>query len=268
MNGIEETRPKNWLELQRFVFDDPWPSHAGKFHSNLIHRGMGNADWKMASSLERRGLVSREKDLIRNFQKYARDVGVDSRKEWEWLTIGQHHGLPTRLLDWTYSPLVALHFATSDWQSSHDAVVWSLDYVRVLDRLPKAVRKALKDDAAAFTTQMLDEANLHPTDLPPKSGSDEAYMIVLEPPSLDERVVNQYAGLSAMSRPGVDIEDWLRSFKEPVAQKLVIPANLKAEVREKLDKSNINERVIYPGLDGLSTWLARYYATPERKWIK
>jgi hypothetical protein len=48
-----------------------------------------------------------------------------------------------------------------------------------------------------------------------------------------------------------------------LVRRIVIPAELKWEVRDKLDQANITERVLFPGLDGLSRWVARYYA-PRR----
>jgi len=52
--------------------------------------------------------------------------------------------------------------------------------------------------------------------------------------------------------------DWLHK-KPDIWRKIVIPADLKWEIRDKLDQSNITERVLFPGLDGMCSWLARQY---------
>jgi hypothetical protein len=61
-----------------------------------------------------------------------------------------------------------------------------------------------------------------------------------------------------MSDPEILMNDWLNDHEE-LYFRLIIPAELKWEVRDKLDQSNITERMIYPGLDGLSRWLSRWY---------
>jgi hypothetical protein len=66
-----------------------------------------------------------------------------------------------------------------------------------------------------------------------------------------------------MSRPELRLDEWLER-RPQIARRVVVPAELKWEVRDKLDQSNVTERVLFPGLDGLSRWLARYYAPRDR----
>ena len=61
-----------------------------------------------------------------------------------------------------------------------------------------------------------------------------------------------------MSAPTARIDDWIEHHPA-LCRKIVIPAALKWEVRDKLDQCNVTERVLFPGLDGLSRWLARQY---------
>jgi hypothetical protein len=88
--------------------------------------------------------------------------------------------------------------------------------------------------------------------------SKRPFVIFFEPPSIDPRIVNQFALFSLMSSPVARLDDWLGSHPA-LARRIVIPAALKWEIRDKLDQANINERVLFPGLDGLSRWLTRYY---------
>ena len=111
--------------------------------------------------------------------------------------------------------------------------------------------------ARVFTTHMLNEA------VQSLTGFDrqaiDPLVVFMEPPSLDSRIVNQYGLFSLITDAQTSLDAWLPE-RQGVYRKIVIPKELKWEIRDKLDQSNINERVLFPGLDGLSQYLKRYYS--------
>src|SRR5690606_33291416 len=71
-----------------------------------------------------------EEHILRNFVRYSRAFLMSPPvNDWELLVLAQHHGVPTRLLDWTYSPLVAAHFATGNPGVRTDRTIWRLDWM-------------------------------------------------------------------------------------------------------------------------------------------
>jgi hypothetical protein len=209
--------------------------------------------------------VELERHLLRNFRKYAHRNVVERDSVWNWLAVAQHHGLPTRLMDWTYSPLVATHFALTNLENYHtDGAVWVVNYVQAHQRLPERLKRALAvEGAQVFTVEML--AEQVPT-LPELSGlAADPFVIFFEPPSIDDRIVNQFAFFSTLSDPSARMDRWLESHPG-IWRRIIIPARLKWEFRDRLDQANITERVLFPGLDGLSKWLMRHYSpkTPHQ----
>ena len=253
---------KNWLDVVDELYKGSWNKELQRFRSPFAFRGLASAEHTLKSTLVR--LAGDKADarrlelaLLRNFRKYARAEAPGADSIWDWLALGQHRGLPTRLLDWTYSPLVALHFATEDPAAfDRDGVVWCVDFVQANKRIPKRLQRMLREEGSdTFTAEMLATfENLRDFD----RLSRNPFVVFLEPPAIDRRILNQLALFSLMSDPAGTFDDWAREHPE-LCRQVIVPAALKWEIRDKLDQANINERVLFPGLDGLSQWLARYY---------
>ena len=250
----------SWRELDDALADPGFGRHEHRVHSTLVFRGLARSTYSNVSSLARLSgeYPKLERHLIRNFRKYAHREAPGPTM-WDWLSLAQHHGLPTRLLDWTFSPLVALHFATASWPQD-DAVLLAVDCEGAHSLLPDSLRGELaREGALVFTTEML-AAQASDLDEFDEHGRDEdPFVLFFEPPSLDERIVNQAAVLSAMSNPEFQMEEWLEAHPD-LWRAWRVPPAVKAEVRERLDQSNVNERVLMPDLDGLASWLRRYYS--------
>ncbi len=248
---------ENWAELTKALYHDSWATSLQRFRSSYVYRGLEDKDYELTSTLNRLGESHLEKHLLRNFRKYSQ-LEDDSKSIWNWLALAQHHGLPTRLLDWTYSPLVALHFATANFLNfNKDGIIWAVNYVDTKNYLPDQLSVVIEEEGShIFTAEMLDRAVNSLSGL--NRLRKDHYAVFFEPPSIDQRIVNQYAVFSMMSNPNITISHWLMTVQVKYF-KIIIPAGLKWEIRDKLDQSNINERVLFPGLDGLATWLKRHY---------
>ena len=258
---MNQIRVASWNELQDALFDDSWNETLGRHRSPCAFRGCSNSAFGLESALMRLGgnYEELEPHLIRNFRKYAHKDVVEQDSFWNWLTLAQHHGLPTRMLDWTYSPFIALHFATVNLNHSNlDGAVWKLDYHKASALLPPKLKARLEDlSSNVFTTDILTEQvdTLEEFDLLSKKD----FLMFIEPPSVDDRIVNQFALFSMISNPRRRLDEWLANHPE-IYNKIEIPHELKWQVRDHLDQSNITERVLFPGLDGLSSWLKRHYS--------
>ena len=255
-------RPVGWLDILDSLYAESWNPRLGRFRSRFAYRGVSTTTDALQTSLARlaghdRNVVRIELGLLRGFRKYAESDARCPDTIWRWLALAQHAGLPTRLLDWTYSPLVALHFATAHVDMfDQDGEVWCVDFARVNQLLPRRLRRLLDaEQSDAFTVEMLDGfQTLKAFD----SLSRSPFVVFVEPPTVHPRLAAQHALFSLMSSATAQLDRWLAAHPH-VYRRIAVPAAAKWEIRDKLDQANIHERVLQGGLDGLSRWLARYY---------
>jgi hypothetical protein len=263
---VNDIRVRSWNDLNDQLYADSWKEPLGRFRSSFAFRGMSDASYDLKTSLMQLGdgYDRNEGHILRNFRKYARRGDVPDDSVWNWLALAQHHGLPSRLLDWTYSPCVAMHFVTEDLERSNtDGIIWCVDYVHTNQLLPDKLRALLHEEGAEmFTVDMLDSLASTLPEFDRLARNE--FVIFFEPPSLDDRIVNQFALFSMMSDPTAMLDRWLAD-KPDLYRRVIIPAEMKWEVRDKLDQINISERVLFPGLDGLSRWLKRHYTARSDK---
>ena len=144
-----------------------------------------------------------------------------------------------------------------------DAAVWCIDVAAARELLPGKLRGVLDEEYAfLFSVEML-ESIQRLSEFDSLARHDD-FVLFFEPPSLDSRIVNQGAIMSVMPGPELLLSKFLRD-RPDLYHRVIIPKELKWEVRDKLDQDNVTERMLFPGLDGLSRWLKRYYGLgPDR----
>lgn len=263
-------------QINKIIWDQQYQSTLMRNRSPYLYRGLPNSNYHLVTSL-RRNCKEKKNDIelaiLRNFIKYAalEDPALKT-SIWRQMIVGQHHGLPSRLLDWTYSVLIALHFATSgenlDDMSKNAAVLWQIDILEMNKRLPRNYQTTLKNESAfLMTVDMMDSLTRggNTYDILNRYDSDmgTASMVFLEPPSIDQRIIGQYSYFSIIPsrienlQDDTGIETFLDETQNTV--KYIISTDLKWRIRDMLDQMNINERILFPGLDGITSWMKRHY---------
>lgn len=231
---------------------------------NYTFRGQKSENFSLISSLRRNSndnINYIEKRLLNNFRKYSQLTEPKvCNSTWENMIIAQHHGIPTRCLDFSISPVVALHFALTDNIVGENAVVYAINHGLLHKNLlpPKYKNILDKYDAVSFTVEMLDELNISIYDY--NQDMTDKSILFLEPPSIDSRIVNQFSHFAIIPDMLDPLDDFLLSLDiEKAVYKFIIPSDKINYFRRQLDYMNVTERILFPGLDGISSYLKRRY---------
>jgi hypothetical protein len=232
-----------------------------------VYRGVADTQRSLLTSLDRLGgsdpphtKAHLEAHILRNFIRYARPFLLHSpANDWELLVTAQHHGLPTRLLDWSYSLLIAAHFATLRGDPQCDRVVWRLDW--------RAMHEHFDLKPLAFLVADLDEAlgakgYQSVWDLFGSSGDEKQFVCMLEPPAIDARIFSQSAAftLASAKTRGLDAILHEAGLGECLTR-FIIPAARVDFIRDQLDLCGVDERRVFPDLDGVAEEIRRYYTS-------
>ena len=192
------------------------------FPDTLFYRGQASEDFKLIPSIGRNSIEGKEEVLLQyeraifeDFKrKYSMFTDVRPKNDMEFLFLAQHYGLPTRLLDWTYNPLIALYFACCSHNDKNGVVFQSYPFSH-------KVYSPDYDDILNFDSY--------------------TYLI---PNLTDVRYKNQN-GLFVLYP-----EPWKDNFSH-ISIRFIIPSGVKKNIIEKLHKIGINQSFIMPSLDSL-----------------
>lgn len=228
-------------------------------------------------------LIEIEKRALETFANHAiGHVNHIPRDEWEMLALAQHHGLPTRFMDWTTNPLVALYFATRNTEKDNDGKIMD-SAVYVLIQQPysyTALKKQQEDtdledeEEEVKDTDFSEDPYSHygvDTDTSDDIEEEEELIgelpktrmklkrhfitpfditsnVIYEPPHVSQRIRTQDGVLLACFNP-------LSPLEEKDYLEIIVKAEAHEIIRKRLDLYGVFDKQLFPDLDGMTKWL-------------
>jgi hypothetical protein len=253
MSNLPAINTKMFTRWEKFL------NFISRLDGRWIFRGQRDAEWQLSTSLERTvGFPNPwffEDKIIEKFKFSAPDlmsVGHMPQTDLEWLAMMQHHGAPTRLLDWTFSPYVAAYFSLEKATSS--SVVFAVDLGGlVIDAISACLDAKILD---------LKQANGHIT--------DTYFMPYFNEIRYNNKIDFIVPMMPEFGNPRLSVQQGLflypgnchKSFEENLATviqrgkikiyRLVLDPELRLQALTQLKLMNVTRASLYPGLDGLA----------------
>lgn len=232
--------------------------------SNFIFRGQANAEWKLESSLERvvgtkwcaeEAKKYEELSLARFRSKFHLydSANIEPDSMLAWLAVMQHYGVPTRLLDFTESPYVALYFALETYRSAakNDLAVFAVDYRAATSASVGYIRQ--NDSNFQFSDSEIYENQDTIFD---QFVNPRAYDIawITEPRKHNQRLDRQGGCFLISGNRDKKIEEILDTplYQDSRVIKYRIDSSLHESVFTLLRKMNLTGKVLYGDLHGLA----------------
>jgi hypothetical protein len=223
---------KEWNELADLDFY-PW------------FRGHANSAWPLLPSVYRETYINSNEDNFRHDFKrkalpFLAGTATEPRTEWDWYFLMQHYGLPTRLLDWTESALVALYFALRDATPENHAAVWVLDPWKLNEKVAGVGYYFMTADSKETKTYLWPPYYPGRTPQPP---------IQIQPAFNSQRISAQRGAFTIHGRAIKPLEDYSRLRKYLI--KVEIAQNRLEIMKEELRLAGVTESAFFPELSGL-----------------
>jgi hypothetical protein len=251
-----------------------WQDLLSKQKRKTLYRGQENVTWELETTLERScrkndgGLTNateRERRLILLFKRHYHEYSykpVEYDDDLRWLGLMQHHGAPTRLLDWSYSILVATFFAIG--RAVDDAAVWCIDN----DWLRQSAQGSLDQQGISDSSLNVARGRVSRDDA--KRRFSQIYMTnkyrvvrAVSPFFRDSRLTAQqgtFLCLGDVSAPFMENLTGMGQGTDGII-KYVIKKDLFRGLLYELYAANISNATLFPGLDGYARMLNTYHPT-------
>lgn len=255
--GFTTIELANWQDFKLYI---------GNFSENWAFRGQASDVWDLRNAIERTEFIQFydgiEKEFLSEFQRGARNyLSRDELPQHliEWLALMQHHGAPTRLLDFTKSPYIAAYFAF-EVSSSHqleNVAIWGVNIAYLKE---KSVALLAEDfgDALKETDNLINEKLFEKVFMQ----NNKSLVFPVEPFRMNQRYSLQqsiFVSTGTSSKPLMEQLTFLGEDMGKAVVKMVLPASIKKEALRELQQMNIYRASLFPNLDGYALSLRLRY---------